>query len=349
MANPFESSADRPTILLVDDDPGLIQLMGRLLCGLGRLRFATNGEQALRLAREAPPDLILLDGELPDINGFEICRRLKADAELAGIPVIFVTAHSDTDHELQGLEVGAADFISKPISEAVLVARVKAQLRIKGLTDELRNVAHTDPLTELSNRRSFDLALNQEWKRARRAGEPISLLLIDVDHFKAYNDHLGHPAGDACLRDVAQILKGSALRPGDRVARYGGEEFVMLLPNTARDGAQRVARRVLELFENLAIPHETSVVAPWLTVSVGVGVYDDKSLCWLGPEADSRFQPPARHGASDLMKAADLAVYAAKAGGRAQAWMMDLDDVPEGRLARPVGRVHDTAAIDTLQ
>lgn len=334
--------------MLVDDDPGLIQLMGRLLCGLGRLRFATNGEQALRLVREAPPDLILLDGELPDINGFEICRQLKADPELANIPVIFVTAHGDAAHELQGLEVGAVDFIAKPISEPVLVARVKAQLRIKGLADELRNVAHTDPLTELSNRRSFDLALGQEWKRARRAGEPISLLLIDVDHFKAYNDHLGHPAGDACLRDVGQILKGSALRPGDRVARYGGEEFVMLLPNTPRDGAERVARRVLELFENLAIPHEASPVAPWLTVSVGVGVYDEQCACWTEPESDTRFQPPATHGSAELLKAADLAVYAAKAGGRAQAWLLDLDGVPEGHRARRVDRAHASVPADTL-
>src|SRR3984957_5292421 len=181
------------SILLVDDDPGAIQLMGRILAGVGQLRFATNGHDALRLARESAPDLILLDAEMPGMNGFELLRMLKAESSLAEVPVIFITSHNEAGFEVSALDMGAADFIAKPLRASRVLARVRSQLRVKHMADELRRTATTDGLTGVANRRQFDVSLESEWRRAQRSGEPVSLLMIDVDHFKLYNDLYGHP------------------------------------------------------------------------------------------------------------------------------------------------------------
>lgn len=228
-----------PSLLLVDDDPKLIQLMGRLLGDLGRIRFATSGDAALRQAHAERPDLILLDAEMPGMNGFDTCAALKAAPDLSDVPVIFVTSHTDLDHEVRGFSVGAADFIHKPVSEHILRARVTTHLRLKQLSDELRRMANTDALTDLPNRRAFDAALAREWARSLRDTQPLCCLMVDVDHFKAYNDSYGHPAGDVCLNRVAQALRGALLRPTDMVARYGGEEFAVLLPSGRRSPSHR--------------------------------------------------------------------------------------------------------------
>lgn len=298
-----------PDILLVDDNPGMIKLMARILEGHGRLKFATHGEAALEQMRRAPPDLVLLDAEMPGMSGYELCAALRADPDLVDVPVIFVTSHSGTEHELKGLEAGAVDFIAKPISEPLLRARVKTQLRLKRLTDDLRQLAARDALTGIANRRSFDEALEREWLRSRRAGDPISLLLIDVDHFKRYNDRYGHPAGDACLRIVAQALAGSVRRPADLVARYGGEEFAVLMPHTPAAGARHLAHQMLTAVMAQRLPHEASTTAPHVTVSIGVG-------CSAGDPASDAGASVER--ASDLLRRADEALYRAKANGRAR-------------------------------
>jgi diguanylate cyclase (GGDEF)-like protein len=331
-------------ILLVDDDPGMIQLMGGVLSGIGHLRFATSGGAALQQARDVPPDLILLDAEMPGMSGFQVCEAMQADPALRDIPVIFVTGHSGAEFELKGFEIGAVDFIAKPISEPLLLARVKTQLRIKHLTDELRRIGTIDALTETLNRRSFDQALAREWRRGRRVSDPVSLLMIDVDHFKLFNDHYGHPAGDACLRSVAQALRGASMRPADVVARYGGDEFSLLLPQTPRDGAEHMAHRVLDAIERLAIPHETSPCARHITVSVGIGIFDQDSLCWIEASSTPHMATMLNRTVSDLVQSADKALYAAKRAGRAQAWRLDIDDVdtnakaceiaPGSRMAR---------------
>ena len=315
-------------ILLVDDDPDSIQLLGRILGDVGNLRFATSGEDALRLARESTPDLMLLDAEMPGISGFQVLEAFKAEPELADVPVIFVTSHSEPEFEVSGFERGAADFIAKPVSPPLVLARVKTQLRVKRLADELRRISKTDPLTGVANRRRFDALLEQEWQRAQRAGDPLALLMIDVDHFKLYNDHYGHPAGDACLRAVAQALLGASLRPADLVARYGGEEFVILLPQTPRAGAEHVARGVLDAVEALGIPHAASLTALHITVSVGVACYDESSACWLPQSADSHVAQDRRVRCEpeDLLEAADKALYCAKHAGRAQARLLDIAD-----------------------
>ena len=323
-------------ILLVDDDPAMIQVMGRILGDCAELRFATSGEMAMQRVRETTPDLMLLDAEMPGMSGFQVCEALQADAALRDVPVIFVTSHSTPDFEVKALEIGAVDFIAKPINKSLLLARVKTQLRIRQLTDELRRNATVDALTLLGNRRAFDDALAREWRRSLRQGEPLSLLMVDVDHFKAYNDRYGHPAGDACLTTLGDALRRSAQRPTDIVARYGGEEFALLLPNTARAGAEQLAHRVLGNVEKLAIPHATSTVARHVTVSIGVASYDAESTCWAPPSPDSRFAGAAASEASFLLGAADEALYAAKQGGRARAWQLDMEDQVPARTAREI-------------
>jgi diguanylate cyclase (GGDEF)-like protein len=325
-------------ILVVDDDPGAIQQMGRMLAGLGIVSFATSGEHALRIARESVPDLILLDAEMPGISGFDVCEALKADPELAKVPVIFVTSHCEPAFEVSGFEHGAADFIAKPVSQPLLQARVKTQLRIKRMSDELRRFATVDVLTEVANRRRFDETLNREWRRARRSGATMSLLMVDVDHFKLFNDRYGHPAGDACLRSVARALVGATLRPADLVARYGGEEFAVLLPHTPRAGAEHVAHGILDAVEALGIPHETSSTSRHVTVSIGISSYDQESSCWLPTGPDSHFDTSlsASCSAPDLVRAADLALYSAKHAGRAQARLLDISDVDTPQAARDI-------------
>jgi diguanylate cyclase (GGDEF)-like protein len=304
------------SILLVDDDPGAIQLMGRILASVGTLRYATNGRDALRLARDSAPDLILLDAEMPGMSGFELLKTLKVESSLADVPVIFITSHNGAEYEVSALDMGAADFIAKPLRSSRVLARVRTQLRVKLMADELRRTATTDGLTGIANRRQFDLSLECEWLRAQRRGEPVSLLMIDVDHFKLYNDLYGHPQGDTCLCEVTQALRSVCRRPEDLVARYGGEEFMILLPQTPRQGAQLLAQNVLDSVKALGIFHESSQTTCYVTVSVGIGCFDDASACWASPA----------HGlqASDLVEAADKALYSAKQAGRARSTLRDI-------------------------
>jgi diguanylate cyclase (GGDEF)-like protein len=303
-------------ILLVDDNPALIQVMAGILAGTAQLQFATDGQQALARMRKDRPDLVLLDAEMPGMSGYDVCAAMQAEPQLAGVPVIFVTSHNSTEFEVRGLEAGAVDFIAKPVSPPLLLARVKTQLRIKRLTDALRDRASVDPLTGVPNRRSFDEALDREWKRRVRSGEALALLMLDVDHFKLFNDRYGHPAGDDCLRSIAQTLHGATLRPGDLVARIGGEEFAVLLPQTTRAGARDMASRILDAVGALDIAHEASPTAPQVTVSIGVATSE-------GPMLPSPSMPTA-DGALALLNAADQALYHAKAAGRARAWQRDI-------------------------
>ena len=313
-------------ILLVDDDPVSIQLMGRILANMGNLRFAVNGHDALRLARERAPDLVLLDAEMPGMGGVEVFRALKAEPALADVPVIFVTSHNESAFEVASFEMGAADFIAKPVSAPLVQARVKTQLRMKRMADTLRRIATVDSLTGIANRRQFDQALEREWLLARRAGEPIALLMIDVDHFKLYNDCYGHPIGDLCLQEVARALAGTGLRPADLLARYGGEEFVLLLPQTPRSGAEHVGQCALDAIAGLGIAHADSPTAPHVTVSIGIAWDDDVSARRLCPvPATPEGYKTAHCAASILVQAADQALNRAKRAGRAQVRLQGIE------------------------
>jgi diguanylate cyclase (GGDEF)-like protein len=334
------------SILLVDDDPGAMQLLSGILAGVGDIRFATNGTDAMRIARETPPDLILLDAEMPGMSGFKVLEALKAEPELAAVPVIFVTSHSEAGFEVSALAMGAADYIGKPFRSTIVLARVKTQLALKQTSDGLRRETLTDSLTGIANRRHFDRTLEREWLIAQRAGEPISMLMIDVDHFKLFNDRYGHPKGDACLRQLAQTLVSVARRPSDLVARCGGEEFVVLLPNTPRRGAQLIAQRVLDAVAARAIFHRDSpTVSNHLTVSIGIACQDEESAGW--PSTPAGLRSGRHNGGScrdgtDLVLAADRGLYAAKSAGRARAVLRDISEVHEleveaiGVLSPPV-------------
>jgi len=290
----------RPKILVVDDIPSNVHVLSRILKDDYDIYFATDGEKALDLVQARMPDLVLLDIMMPGMDGFEVCRRIKADPAIHDIPVIFISAKSEVEDETRGLEVGAIDFISKPISPPIVKARVRNHLLLKRQTDLLRSLSFLDGLTGIANRRRFDDAMAREWRRCARSHLPLSLIILDVDHFKAYNDHYGHQAGDECLRMVAELLSDRARRPSDLVARYGGEEFVCLLPETDGPGAIRVAEDFRTSVAECRIPHAQSPVIPYVTISLGVATVI----------------PSAEGSPEQLAEMADQLLYRAKRTGR---------------------------------
>jgi len=289
------------SILIVDDMPINIQVLADALKSDYRVRVATTGPRALEIAgSDDPPDLILLDVMMPEMDGYEVCRRLKSDASTSEIPVIFVTAKHDVLDETLGLDLGAVDYITKPFFVPIVKARVRTHLNLKMKTDLLEEMAFLDGLTHIPNRRRFDESLRLEWRRAARVREPLSAVMLDVDFFKPYNDHYGHGAGDLCLRRIAGALIACVSRPTDLVARYGGEEFMALLPNTDEDGAARVAERMRAAIDALRLPHEHSGIGDHLTISAGYAT----------------IRPDVGDNPSSLCEAADRALYRAKSGGR---------------------------------
>jgi len=308
MAHALASALDpppaRPCLLLVDDQPINIQVLYRIFSPDYRVLMATSGAKALELCRDDPPDLVLLDVVMPEMDGNEVCRHLKSEEATRNIPVIFVTAHNDAAQETQGFEVGAVDFIAKPVNPATVRARVKTHLTLKHQSDLLRKMVFIDGLTGVFNRRCFDEQLATEWRRASRNALSLGLLMLDIDHFKRYNDRYGHQQGDDALRQVATAIKASLLRPGDLAARYGGEEFACILPATDFEGALSVAQRIAANVRSLQLEHADSPTAPVVTLSIGV------ALALARPEPDA--SPAA------LLALADEQLYRAKHSGRAR-------------------------------
>ena len=309
LADLLKEPERKPRLLVVDDQPTNIQVLYRVFADDCQVFMATSGEQALHTAREEAPDVILLDVMMPDMDGYEVCRQLKQDSATRDIPILFVTAHHEAQEEARGLACGAVDFITKPFNPAVVRARVHTHLTLQRQTEVLKRLVFIDALTHAFNRRYFDERLAEEWGRAQRTGRPLGLILIDVDYFKQFNDVNGHQRGDDALRQVAQALKGTILRPGDVVCRYGGEEFACLLPDTDLDGALQVAQRMKLAVRDLAIGHPASAVAEVLTISAGVAVRT----------------PTSRGDAAALLALADAQLYRAKAEGRARVCHAVLD------------------------
>ncbi|MDH4284037.1 MAG: PleD family two-component system response regulator [Gallionellaceae bacterium] len=294
-----------PTILIVDDVSANVQVLGEALHSDYKVKVANSGLQALDIARHKPqPDLILLDVMMPEMDGFEVCRRLKSNPQTWKIPVIFVTARGGESDEELGLDLGAVDYITKPISIAIARARIRNHIRLKQQADLLESISMVDALTRIPNRRRFDETLDAEWKRAAREKTGLSLLMVDIDQFKQYNDHYGHGAGDICLESVAAALQAGVSRPGDLVARYGGEEFAVILPETGREAACEIAARLCECVRNLKLPHGYSKAGAFVTVSIG----------------GATMQPSIEDGSPDaLLGRADKMLYKAKNTGRDRA------------------------------
>lgn len=300
---------ERAKILIVDDERLNLNVLSDLLRQDYRVVLAKNGNQALdRVNSENPPDLVLLDVLMPKMDGYEVLRKMKSSDETKDIPVIFITALDSEHDEARGLEMGAVDYIRKPFHPPIVMARIKNHLTIARQRQLLEGLANLDGLTEMPNRRNFELALDREWRRCSRSGDRISLVMLDVDCFKQYNDNYGHTAGDEVLKKVSGILQAEVHRPSDVAARYGGEEFVLLLPETDSDGGRYLAEKIRVLISELDIKHSHSSVSNVLTVSLG-GVT-------VIPSTFSKAQ--------DMTIGADSMLYEAKRRGRNMVFWTDL-------------------------
>jgi len=308
----------RQSILIVDDAATNLEALNAVLGADYDLIFATNGQEAMELARDQLPDLILLDVVMPDMDGYEVCRRLKSEVRTRGIPVIFVTAMDHEQDEAAGLDAGAIDYLTKPIRESIVRARVRNHLELKRARDLLEGLSITDPLTGLPNRRHFDAMLDTEIRRAPRNLGHVGLLMCDLDYFKAYNDFYGHPAGDWCLKEVAGVFRTTFRRAGELPARYGGEEFAVILPGATPPEAWAMGERIRQAVEARRLPHKRAGGVPWVTLSVGVAsmlVTAEASATWL-------------------VQRADVALYASKKTGRNRVtaaesgWIQPSNDPP---------------------
>jgi diguanylate cyclase (GGDEF)-like protein len=292
----------RPKILIADDQPTNIRVLYELFRDQCDVFMATNGAQTIQICRAELPDLILLDVVMEDIDGHEVCRRLKADSLTNAIPIMFVTSQNHEADEVIALGLGAVDFITKPINPVIVRARVRTHLTLKLQGDLLRASALLDGLTGVANRRKFDEDVQTDWRQCLRETAPLSLVLIDIDYFKLYNDRYGHQAGDNCLKLVAKALAETLRRPYDKLARYGGEEFACLLPKTELAGASAIAERMQTRVSGLRVEHLGSDVDQVVTISLGVASMVPTPS--ITPEL--------------LLKAADQQLYEAKRTGRAR-------------------------------
>ena len=298
------SPINLPTVLIVDDERINRTALAELLKDECRVVLAKDGVSALQRVAEERISLILLDASMPDMDGYEVLRRLRGDPQTAHIAIIFISGLDRPEDEANGLKMGASDYIVKPFNQTVVMARVALHLQVVRQRRMLERLANIDGLTELANRRRFDEVYEQEWQRACQSGLPLSLALLDIDAFKQFNDRYGHPAGDRALRSVARTAGAAMHRPGDLAARYGGEELLLLMPETDAQSAHAIAEALRAAIAGLAIPHEASSVAPVLTVSIGGATFD----------------PAGTEQPFELFEAADAQLYRAKQAGRDQVW-----------------------------
>lgn len=295
-------------VLIVEDDRAVMMLTSAYIRSFGHESVpAYSGEEAIELFDPHHIDLVIMDYMLPGINGFETTMQLRETYQDDWFPIIYLTSADDDEHLSLGLAAGGDDYLHKPVTPVVLEAKLKAMQRIvsmqKQLVDankQLEQLSFLDGLTQIFNRRGFDRAIKSEWKRMKRDKNKLTLLMMDVDYFKKFNDHYGHQAGDDCLKQIAGALEGELYRPADIVARYGGEEFSVLLPGTDSIGAVQVAKRLIQVIRKLAIEHEQSDIADHVTMSIGLATSNNK-------QNDS---------IEALIESADKALYRAKKDGR---------------------------------
>lgn len=296
-----------PTVLIIDDSPTLRSQVVDILKKSGMVSTVTEAGSVIegfKYLLSQPVDVVLCDLEMPGMDGMKFLDLHNARPELCDVPVIMLTGREGTEQKIRGLERGASDYVTKPFDSGELLARVKVQLKIKSLQDALKErnqrleeLSNTDPLTQLANRRQLMRVLVQEFQRSFRGGHPLSLVMIDIDHFKSINDTYGHQQGDEVLKVLAETLR-SQLRDYDLASRFGGEEFAMVLPETDPLHATQVAERIREVVANLKFGGVLEKLK--MTVSLGVATYPDDAI----------------KGIEDLIRLADDALYAAKREGR---------------------------------
>ncbi len=284
-------------VLVVDDEKANRLLLTELLKDDYRVMLAKDGEMALALALRHRPDIVLLDVVMPGMDGYQVLRELKGRDETRVIPVIFISALDSLEDEEKGLLLGAADYIAKPFHPPIVRARIRNHVQAVSHRRLLEHLALVDALTEIPNRRRLENAMQGPWPKGRQ----MSLVMIDVDDFKHYNDHYGHAAGDRVLRRVALTLQQLLKRDTDLVARYGGEEFVLFLPDTDAEGARVVAEQARQAVRDLGIAHARSTAGSGLSISLG-GV--------------SVLLPQTGPVAPEMLEASDRALYRAKHAGR---------------------------------
>ena len=291
--------ADKNSILIVDDEKSNILYLNHILSGDYTIYTARSAVEAFKLMKKHRPDLILLDVIMPIMNGYEAIAALKKADISKNIPVIFITGLSDSDDEMKGLDLGAEDYITKPFKDAIVKLRVRNQIKIVNQMRAIERLSMTDQLTDMANRRSFNQRIVREWRTAIRTRSPISLMMIDVDKFKIYNDTYGHQQGDVVLQTVADTLRRKLLRSTDFAARWGGEEFAVLLPMTDECGALSIAESIRANIENISIPCLDGTFTK-ITVSIGLNMQ-------IPEKGDSM---------DDFISKADKALYTAKETGR---------------------------------
>ncbi len=288
----------KKTILIIDDTEANIETLTALLGEQYDLLISLSGREALALLDEEHVDLVLLDIVLPGMDGFEVCRRIKAEKKTQDIPVIFITVKSDEDSIERAYELGGVDYITKPFRSREVLSRIKKELTLQTMLDELAHLASTDPLTKLYNRRHFSKISQHALALAKREQEALSVIMLDIDRFKRVNDTYGHQAGDEVIMHLAKTIMAH-LRQSDFACRFGGEEFVVLLPNTSIDDARYTAEKLRKAVEeNAAILSNGEAV--YYTVSLGVSTVDLKSESLI----------------DSALKRADEALFLAKEHGR---------------------------------
>lgn len=268
----------KPTILVVDDMTTTLLLLHDLLKDTYEVKIAKSGTKALEIL-ESPNDidLILLDIEMPDINGYDVCKRIKNNETIKNIPIIFITGRTSQEDEEYGLNLGAIDYITKPFNKAIVKLRIKNYLNLKIKNDMLEKLSMYDGLTNIRNRRFFDETFEKTFNEIKRDKKSLAVLMIDIDFFKPYNDNYGHGQGDETLRKVAKALEKTIKRASDFVARYGGEEFVILLKDINKNGVEAVANNLLNAVRELKITHEFSKIENYVTISIGASFYNSNS------------------------------------------------------------------------
>ena len=288
------------TVLVIDDSKTVREVTLSLLKDEGLFTFyheAANGERGLEILKEHAVDVVLCDLQMPIMTGFEFLHIVRSEDQYADLPIIMLTGNENQKDKICGLELGASDYVTKPFDAGELLARVKIQLKIKLLQDRLKDLANTDPLTRLSNRRHLFDVLNNEFERSQRSGKPCSLAMVDVDHFKSVNDTYGHHLGDEVLVGVAEKLQ-DCMRIYDLAARFGGEEFVLLMPETDREQAVSIAERIRQAVEEMVFNGELKPLQ--LTITAGVADFPSREV----------------KSVDDLIRIADHALYRGKEAGR---------------------------------